>query len=79
MFWSFDVPTEITKGNIKIIQEQYIAVKVKNHIFQINGVVLNANNPKDIEKELIKIMETLEIYDAPIDIINYTMEAMKKP
>lgn len=79
VFWSFDSPTEITKGKIKIVQEQYIALKVKNHIIQINGVVLNANNPDDVTKQLIKIMETLEIYDAPIDIIHYTMEAVKRP
>jgi antitoxin component YwqK of YwqJK toxin-antitoxin module len=79
IFWSFDSPTEITKGKIKIVAEQYIALKVKNHIIQINGVVLNANNPEAVEKQLAKIMETLEIYDQPIDIINYTLEAMKQP
>jgi antitoxin component YwqK of YwqJK toxin-antitoxin module len=77
IFWSFDLPTAVTKGKIKIVQEQYIALKVKNHIIQINGMVLNANNPEDVEKALIKIIETLEIYDEPIDIINYTMESIK--
>ncbi len=76
VFWSFDLPNPVTKGKIKIVQEQYIAVKVKNHIIQINGFVLNATTPESVEQQLVKIMETLEIYDKPIDIVSYVMKVV---
>lgn len=76
ILWSFDLPEPITKGKLKIVQEQYITLKVKNHIVQINSVVLNANNSEEIEADLIKIIETLEISDKPIDIIQYVKSAM---
>lgn len=77
VFWNFKLPEPITKGKLKIVEEQYIALKVKNHIIQINGVVLNANDPEKVEAALAKIMESLEIYEKPLDIISYARSTMK--
>lgn len=77
VFWSFDLPEPITKGKLKIVQEQYIALKVQNYIVQINGFVLNETKPEKLEAELAKILETIEIMDKPIDIIEYVKNAVK--
>jgi len=77
IFWSFDLPEPITKGNLKIVQEQYIALKVQNHIIQINGFVLNNTAPEKVEAALAEILETIEMEDKPIDIIQYVKNAMK--
>jgi antitoxin component YwqK of YwqJK toxin-antitoxin module len=72
LFWSFDLPVEISKGKLKIVQEQYIALKIGEQIIQINGLVLNANDPEQVKKDLTKIMNTLQIYSEPIDVVQYT-------
>ena len=74
IFWSFDLPVEISKGKLKIVQEQYVALKVGEQIIQINGLILNANEPDKVENELIKIMNTINIYSHPINVVQYTKE-----
>ena len=54
-----------------------IFLDMKNHIIQINGVVLNANDPEKVEAALAQIMESLEIYEKPLDIISYARSTMK--
>lgn len=78
IFWRFDLPVAITKGKLKIVQEQYIALRIGEQIIQINGFVLNANNPEDVEKDLAKIMNSLQYFEKPIDIVQYAKDLYKQ-
>ena len=60
------------------MQEQYIALRIGEQIIQINGFVLNANNPEDVEKDLANIMNSLQYFEKPIDIVQYAKDLYKQ-
>ena len=77
LYWHFEVPQKEGENRITVKEELNISMVCQNHILTLHGLVLGNQSAEDILPILSKIAESIKLYDAPIDVIQYGIDLRK--